>query len=110
MKKILMALAAVLCCAITTTVLTSCSAEDNSSGDPTHDKAVVGTINLDFRSLFLHFECAAFIWHNPVIEEIEADFEETLKECQRITLKHCKDTPFLTNVCGRALRLIAPLM
>ena len=37
-----MALAAVLCCAITTTVLTSCSAEDNSSGDPTHDKAVVG--------------------------------------------------------------------
>ena len=74
------------------------------------EKAVVGTINLDFRSLFLHFECAAYIWHNPVVEEVEADFEETLKECQRMTLKHCKETPFITKICGRALRLIAPLM
>lgn len=74
------------------------------------EKAVVGTINLDFRSLFLHFECATYIWHNPVVEEVEADFEETLKECQRITLKHCKETPFLTMACGKILRLIAPLM
>ena len=74
------------------------------------DKAVVGTINLDFRSLFLHFECAAFIWHNPVIDEIEADFEATLRECQRMTLKHCKETPKYLMVFGWALRLIAPLM
>ncbi|MGX8774314.1 MAG: cardiolipin synthase [Bacillota bacterium] len=74
------------------------------------EKAVVGTINLDFRSMFLHFECATYIWHNPVVEEVEADFNETLRECHRITLKQCKETPFLTNICGRALRLIAPLM
>ena len=74
------------------------------------EKAIVGTINLDFRSLFLHFECASYIWHNPVVDEVEADFEETLKECQRITLKHCKETPFLTMACGKILRLIAPLM
>ena len=74
------------------------------------EKAVVGTINLDYRSLFLHFECAAYIWHNPVVEDVEADFEETLKECQRITLKHCKETPLMMKVFGKALRLVAPLM
>ena len=74
------------------------------------EKAVVGTINLDFRSLFLHFECALYIWHNPVVEDVEADFEETLMECQRITLKHCKETPITTKILGKALRLVAPLM
>lgn len=74
------------------------------------EKAVVGTINMDFRSMFLHFECAAYIWHNPVVKEVESDFEATLLDCQRITLRHCKETPLLTKICGRALRLIAPLM
>lgn len=74
------------------------------------EKAVVGTINMDFRSMFLHFECAAYIWHNPVVKDVENDFEATIQDCQRITLRHCKETPLLTKVCGRALRLIAPLM
>ncbi len=74
------------------------------------EKAVVGTINMDFRSMFLHFECAAYIWHNPIVDDVEADFKETLKECQRITLRQCKETPLLTKVWGRALKLIAPLM
>ena len=73
-------------------------------------RAVVGTINLDFRSFFLHFECAAYIWGNPVVDDVEADFTETLKECQRMTLKHCKELPLYMKIYGRALRLIAPLM
>ena len=28
----------------------------------------VGTINLDYRSLYLHFECGAFIYNNPVVD------------------------------------------
>ena len=74
------------------------------------EKAVVGTINLDFRSFFLHFECAAYIWGNPIVDDVEADFAETLKDCQRMTLKHCKELPLYMKVYGRALRLIAPLM
>ena len=43
MKKYLLTLTAVLCCAMTTMVLTSCSGNyDNPAGDPTHDKAIVG--------------------------------------------------------------------
>ncbi len=74
------------------------------------EKAVVGTINLDFRSLYLHFECAAYIWRNPVVMDVEADFNVTLKKCKRITLKDCQEYNVLYKILGRALRLVAPLM
>ena len=41
-------------------------------------KAVVGTINLDYRSLYHHFECATYLYQVPCIREIEADFQDTL--------------------------------
>mgnify|MGYP003314712672 CR=1 FL=1 len=50
------------------------------------EKAVVGTINLDFRSMFLHFECAAYLYKVPVLQDIKTDFQETIKKSQLITL------------------------
>ena len=38
------------------------------------EKAVVGTINLDFRSLYLHFECASYFFRNAVVMDVEEDF------------------------------------
>ncbi len=74
------------------------------------EKAVVGTINLDFRSLFLHFECAAYIWKNPVVMDVEHDFQSTLRYCQKISVKDCKEYNALYKILGSLLRLIAPLM
>ena len=74
------------------------------------EKAVVGTINLDYRSLYLHFECAAYIWRNPVIQDIEEDYQNTLARCHKITLQDCREYSFIGKVCGRVLKLIAPLM
>ena len=73
-------------------------------------KAVVGTINLDFRSLYLHFECAVYMYRNTEIQTIERDFQETLKQCQEITLDNCRRYPVFKKLAGRILRLIAPLM
>ena len=73
-------------------------------------KAVVGTINLDFRSLYLHFECAAYIYRNPVVLEIERDFQATITKCKPVTLEECRRYPFFKRAAGRALRLFAPLM
>ncbi len=73
-------------------------------------KAVVGTINLDFRSLYLHFECAAYMLYNPVVKDVEKDFQETLLQCRRITLDNCKRYNIVYKILGRALRLVAPLM
>lgn len=74
------------------------------------EKAVVGTINLDFRSLYHHFECAAYMYKNPVVADVEQDFQETMKKCVKITPETCRSYPFYQKLAGHGLRLIAPLM
>lgn len=74
------------------------------------DTAVVGTINLDYRSFYHHFECGAFIYANPVVTSIEHDFQETLQYCQKVTEQDLKNRSLFSKVAGRILRLIAPLM
>ena len=74
------------------------------------EKAVVGTINLDFRSLYLHFECAAYFYKHPVVAEVETDFKRTLEKCREITIADCHSYPFIKRFAGKALRLAAPLM
>ena len=73
-------------------------------------KAVVGTINLDYRSLYHHFECGTFIYNNPVVWEIERDFQNTLKTSQKITMLDVKERRIGMKMVGSVLRLIAPLM
>lgn len=73
-------------------------------------RASAGTINLDFRSLYLHFECAAYIYKNDVIGDIEADFQSTLQKCQNITHEMVVKYPAHQKIAGEILRIIAPLM
>lgn len=75
-----------------------------------NDTAVVGTINLDYRSFYHHFECGAFVYNNPSVWEVERDFQNTLKKCQKITVMDLKKGNLFTRIIGRVLRLIAPLM
>lgn len=74
------------------------------------DEAVVGTINLDFRSLYLHFEDAVYLYQNSEIAKIEEDYQKTLLKCQKITKEDCKALPLKDRIAGRVLRLFAPLM
>ena len=75
-----------------------------------NEMATVGTVNLDYRSLYLHFECGAYIYNNPVVRDIEKDFQKTKMKCQRISLADVKNLNPVMKVCGKVLRLIAPLM
>lgn len=43
------------------------------------EKAVVGTINLDFRSLYLHFECGVYLYRSSTVFDVEADFQKPSK-------------------------------
>ena len=74
------------------------------------DTATVGTINLDYRSLYLHFECGAFIYNNREVDKIERDFQKTLTRCHKVTLVEAKGQTLLTKMSEKILRLIAPLM
>ena len=74
------------------------------------DTATVGTINLDYRSLYLHFECGVFIYNNAVVDEIEDDFQKTLAKSHKVTLMEVKHQTLFTKITGQVLRLFAPLM
>lgn len=74
------------------------------------EKAVVGTINMDYRSLYHHFECAAYIYQHPVVADVERDFDATLKECIEVDMQYYKKIPFFNRLAGRVLRLVGPLM
>ena len=73
-------------------------------------KATVGTINLDYRSLYHHFECATYLYKTDCIPAIEADFQDTLTKCRKVTFKSIKEEKLSYKIMGALLKLIAPLM
>ena len=73
-------------------------------------RAVVGTINLDYRSLYHHFECATYMYKAPCIGEIEEDFQQTLKECRPVTKESIKNEKLYYKIVGRIVKLLAPLL
>ncbi len=73
-------------------------------------KAVVGTINLDYRSLYLHFECAAYFYKCPVIADVLRDFEDTFPQCREITPHDAANQKLSTRLAGAILKVAAPLM
>ena len=72
--------------------------------------AVTGSVNLDYRSLYLHFECAALLYGCGAVADIEADFQATLRKCRQITLADCKKDKLTRRLTGYLLRPLAPLM
>ncbi|MBQ3269105.1 MAG: cardiolipin synthase [Clostridia bacterium] len=73
-------------------------------------KAVVGTINLDYRSFYLHFECATYLRDMPAVQAVERDFQATAAKCQEIHLQDLKDIPLTTRAVGWLLKVFAPVM
>lgn len=73
-------------------------------------EAVVGTINLDYRSLYHHFECAAYLCDTSCIPEIERDFQDTLEKCRKVTSETIREEKWTLRAMGFVLKTIAPLM
>ena len=71
---------------------------------------VAGTINLDFRSLYLHFECAAWMYKTPCLADMKEDFLKTQAVSQEITLERCQSVKLGTRLVRSVLRVFAPLM
>ncbi len=75
-------------------------------------EAVVGTINLDYRSLYHHFENAVWMNDTACISDIERDFQQTLEQCRTVEPTNesiWQHHPFL-HAAGVLLKAIAPLM
>lgn len=72
--------------------------------------AAVGTVNLDYRSFYHHFECGAFFYDNKVIAGVEEDFEETRGQCVEVSMEYYKKLPVHQKILGSVFKLFAPLM
>jgi cardiolipin synthase A/B len=71
---------------------------------------VVGSINLDYRSLYNQFEDAVFMYKCPAVACIESDFIETKARSAEITPEVYKKSPAMRRIVGRVFRLCAPLL
>lgn len=72
--------------------------------------ALVGTVNLDFRSLYLHFENAVWLHDADCLASIEADFLKTIPLCRQVTYHDALSVPLHVRIFRSVLHLLAPLM
>lgn len=73
-------------------------------------EAIVGTINLDYRSLYHHFECAAYLRDVSCIPQIATDFENTWSKCRFVTKESIRKGNIVRWLYGAILKPLAPLM
>ncbi len=72
--------------------------------------AIIGTINLDYRSLFLHFECGVWLYNTSTIADIKQDVVDTLAVSQKISWEKYIDISWWRKVGRGLLNLFSPLM
>lgn len=70
----------------------------------------IGTSNLDYRSLYHHFENNVLLSGCDAVNEIAADFEAMFRECREVTEKYAKGSGAMLGTWQYILRLFAPLM
>lgn len=73
-------------------------------------EAMVGTINLDYRSFYHHFECAAYMQGVDCIGDIEKDFEATRLKCRTVKYNNIWAGHRVLRVLGHLMKAVAPLM
>lgn len=70
--------------------------------------AVVGTVNLDFRSLYLHFECGVWMYNAEVIKEIRADFDKIFTDSTEVSEEMLK-VGVVKRIFRSVIELFSPL-
>lgn len=72
--------------------------------------ATCGTINLDYRSLYHHFENGAVLYGGPAVQDIKADFDALFPQCREVTEEYRYGRNTVLRIGQCLLRLIAPLL
>lgn len=70
--------------------------------------AVVGSINMDYRSLYLHFECGTLLLYNSQVYAVKKDVLETIEKSREVQYSDCRRS-MLGRLFDAVLRLMSPL-
>lgn len=72
--------------------------------------AVVGTVNMDYRSYYLHYECGVWMYRTSCLKDIRRDFEETFAVSHEVTLEECRDISIIRRFIRAFLNIVSPVM
>lgn len=70
----------------------------------------VGSINLDYRSLYLHFECGVFMYKTKALIQLKEDCMDTFAESEEISLEFCRRQNIFIRILQGLMRLFTPLL
>ena len=74
-------------------------------------RAVVGTVNLDYRSLYMHYENGIYIYNDEkLLNDIKSDFDKTFYESKEMNMEEIVKMSFGYKFWGAILKIFAPLM
>ena len=71
---------------------------------------LVGTVNMDYRSYYLHYECGFLIHNDKVLLKIKENFIKTAEFSHEITMKEIKQTKAIVHVARAIMNMFAPLL
>ena len=72
--------------------------------------AICGSINMDYRSFYLHYECGVFMSENQAVLDIRDDILGTIKKCERISYDAWKKRPLPQRMIQWCLRIFSPIL
>ncbi len=71
--------------------------------------AIIGTINMDYRSFYLHFENGGVAFYgSSVVQKVHDDIRNTLDVSRMITMEFVKNRSWIKKLAGMVLKLAAP--
>lgn len=72
--------------------------------------AICGTINTDYRSFYLHYECGAFLSEVDAVMDMKKDFADTLEQCEEMNLERWSKRPIGNKIMQAVLKVLSPLL
>ncbi len=72
--------------------------------------AICGTINTDYRSFYLHYECGVFLSEMGAVYDMKNDFLSTMEKCEEIQLDKWNKRPWYQRLIQFVLKIISPML
>ena len=72
--------------------------------------AICGTINTDYRSFYLHYECGVFLSELNAIEDMKQDFLKTQEISREIDIDSWENRPLAQKIVQFVLKMLSPLL
>lgn len=72
--------------------------------------AIVGTVNMDYRSYYLHYECGVWFYRSKVVMDVKRDYLDTLAKSHQVTLEECHQVRLPIRIMRAILNLFSPMM